>query len=444
MIFNRSRIRPHTGMNGRQLKRVCIIILLLACAVGLWPRRVSAEKGFAERRRDQFGKNFSYFVYPIFGEIPGLGTAAGVGTSVLNMSGTDADFTGYWVEGDFKAAGLTLLDLHLLPKRLVFDVGYNDYLVAPLQYQRGMGSSPSNYIQPKAEGYYFISQLTLTFSERRFELYARHITGNQRLHEVLDSDGHAFGAVDTGRHEFHGNTLGFIVDLTDDRLDPRKGLRLEVARKMPDNNNRLRSDYHVMDYNLTGYLPAREWDTLALNFFFSKAYVLRQGVTDFSALQQEEGLGCAQRAPGPEQDQCQVTEADRIDAIIAQNRFGTASALGGTQRLRSYDNGRFYAGNALFYGIEYRWNLTNEFTPFDLFFAKGVRTGIQLAAFAEQGAVTDDLGRIWKNRRTSYGIGARLILSGVVIRADLADGDEGRQFQFFITYPWSMFSVDNP
>jgi hypothetical protein len=56
-----------------------------------------------------------------------------------------------------------------------------------------------------------------------------------------------------------------------------------------------------------------------------------------------------------------------------------------------------------------------------------------------------DRGRdLFDDYRTSYGIGFRIILSGVVIRLDYADGDEGKQSQLFITYPWSMFSVDNP
>ena len=58
--------------------------------------------------------------------------------------------------------------------------------------------------------------------------------------------------------------------------------------------------------------------------------------------------------------------------------------------------------------------------------------------------VADEFGQLFKNGRESYGIGARVILSGVVIRFDLAQGREGIQSQLFITYPWSMFSVDNP
>jgi len=99
---------------------------------------------------------------------------------------------------------------------------------------------------------------------------------------------------------------------------------------------------------------------------------------------------------------------------------------------------------ALFYGIEYRWNLTDERTPFNIYVAKGVRTGIQLAAFWERGTVADHSSELFKDGRSSYGIGARLVLSGVVIRFDLARGNEGVQTQLFITYPWSMFSVDNP
>jgi hypothetical protein len=57
--------------------------------------------------------------------------------------------------------------------------------------------------------------------------------------------------------------------------------------------------------------------------------------------------------------------------------------------------------------------------------------------------VADHAG-VLSDGRDSYGIGFRVILSGVIIRLDFAGGDEGAQTQLFITYPWSMFSVDNP
>lgn len=403
-----------------------------------------ASDMLVERRRDQYGKDFSYYIYPIAGDIPGLGRATGVGGSVLNMFDTDADFTGFNVQGDFEASGYTFLDLHLIPKRLIFDVGYYDFTVAPIQYNRGIDSSKDEFIHPKVKGDYFLGQLTLTFKQRQIEAYLRHGFGNERLLQVLDEDENEFEAIDKEKRDVSFLTLGATFDLTDDRLDPRKGTRFEAAARTFDNDNELRSDFFVMDYNLTHYIPYRRWDSLAMNLFVSRAHVTRKATTDFLTLQQQSGLGCADMSPGPAQDNCLQTETTYINSIIAQNQHGTASSLGGTQRLRSYDNQRYFAGNALFYGVEYRWNLTDEYTPFNIYMAKGVRTGLQIAFFAEQGSVSDKFSDLLKDRRTSYGIGFRVILSGVIIRADFTQGDEGKEFVFFITYPWSMFSVDSP
>ena len=418
------------------------MICTVCCGALLVSSIASAEP--VERRKEQFGRDFGYYLYPIVGEIPGLGTAAGFGASVLNMADSDADFTGYYVRGDFEATGAALLDYHLLPQRLILDVGYNDYLVAPTVYDRGIESDPDDAIFPNVEGAYLLGQLTLTFDQRRYELFVRLLGGRERLHEVLDEGGQAFEGIDTDWDHGNAISLGGSLDLTDDRLDPRKGVRFEFASQLPRDSEADFSEYFVNDYNLTVYRPMRRRDTLAFNLFHSRAHVTRKGLADYALLQQRHGLECSQYPSGPDFDACQRTEAKLLAGTLANNRYGTASSLGGTQRLRSFDNGRFFAGQALFYGVEYRWNLTDEHTPFDIFIAKGIRTGIQLSAFWERGMVADHFRDLWQDGRNSYGIGARLILSGVIIRFDLADGDEGIQTQMFITYPWSMFSVDDP
>ncbi|MFZ2542264.1 MAG: hypothetical protein WAW75_10915 [Gallionella sp.] len=404
-----------------------------------------SSTGFAEvveRRKDQFGRDFAYYLYPIVGEIPGLGKAAGLGASVSNIGDGDTDFTGYYVRGDFKATGAALLDYHVIPQRLIFDVGYNDYLVAPVSYNRGIASDPVDVIHPKVEGGYLLGQLTLTFDQRRYEMFVRMLSGRDRLLGVLDKNGQAFANVDTSWKRGESVSLGGSLDLTDDRLDPREGVRFEFASRLPNSyGGPDASEYYVSDYNLTGYLPMREWDTLVFNVFHSHAHVTREGLTDYALLQQRYGLNCA-TAPDP--TACQSAEDKLLAGMLANSQHGTASALGGTQRLRSFDSGRFYAGQALSYGVEYRWNLTDERTPFNIYVAKGVRTGIQLAAFVERGMVADQFSELFKDGRNSYGIGARLVLSGVIIRFDLARGNEGAQSQLFITYPWSMFSVDSP
>ena len=418
------------------ISKLTLLPLLLICSI--------AAADPVERRKDQYGRDFGYYIYPIAGEIPGLGTASGAGASILNIAGSDTDFTGYYVRGDFEATGAALLDYQLIPQRLVFDLGYNDYLVAPTAYDRGINSDDEDVIYPKVEGSYLLGQLTLTFDQRRYELYARILGGRERLHEVLDTDGQSFEGVDTDWDSGKMFSLGGSLDLTDDRLDPRSGVRFEFSTRLPRSRDSGYSEYFVNDYNLTGYWPMRRWDSLVVNLFHSRAHVTREGITDQALLQQLFGLDCNQYPPGPSLDACLRAETKLLAGRLDNNRYGTASALGGTQRLRSFDNGRFYAGQALFYGVEYRWNLTDEHTPFNIIIAKGVRTGIQLAAFWERGMVANHFSDLWKDGRNSYGIGARLVLSGVIIRFDLARGEEGTQSQLFITYPWSMFSVDDP
>ena len=94
----------------------------------------------------------------------------------------------------------------------------------------------------------------------------------------------------------------------------------------------------------------------------------------------------------------------------------------------------------MFFGIEYRWNLVEETKPFDYFFAKDIRTVIQLAAFYERGTIADDRNDLWATMRESYGIGARLVTkSGLIFRADVATGDEGKEISIIFGYPWEVF-----
>ena len=78
-----------------------------------------------------------------------------------------------------------------------------------------------------------------------------------------------------------------------------------------------------------------------------------------------------------------------VDNIVEANTYGTVGSLGGTSRLRSYPHDRFTAAHALFYGAEFRWNLTEERQPFDIVIMKDIRTVWQAAFFYEAGTVAD-------------------------------------------------------
>lgn len=397
-----------------------------------------------ERRRDQFSADFAYFVYPLAGNIPGLGAATGAGATLANIGETQADFTGFYVAGDFTAGGATLLDIHFIDRLLIFNTGIYNYKVAPKVFRRGVDSDKNDYILPFYEGGAAVAQLALTFDERRYEGYARWVNNGGTVDRVLDRYGNDFSSTDKSFQTENLLNLGFNMDITDDVQDPRAGWRVEGVRRSSMEQRFMTSRFDIYDLNLTGYMPVGNASTWAFNAFYSSAERQSAASTDYAALQSAMGLQCGAIADPAALAQCQATETQFINDRIAYNEYGVATPLGGTQRLRSYPNSRFYGGKAVSYGAELRWNLTDERTLMDWVILRGLRTNIQVALFGEAGSVADSWNDLHRKFRYSYGGGFRALFSGVTIRLDIGLGDEGAEMQLFLDYPWSVFSIDRP
>src|SRR5687768_15790598 len=209
---------------------------------------------------------------------------------------------------------------------------------------------------------YYGGRMTGTFFERRLEFYGAWYHGASRLNSIRDTNGDLIlEAQDPPRNGGHTTIFGTRVDLTDDYTDPRRGLRVDITRSQsPPRGSG--PDYYVMDYNTTGYIPFGRRNTLALNFLRSDSHVRREGVTDRTALQQQLGLDCASVGDPTQRSFCD----DVIDTTITNNRSGSATGLGGFSRLRSYSQGRFQGAHTMFFGVEFRWNISEERRPFDI------------------------------------------------------------------------------
>ena len=173
--------------------------------------------------------------------------------------------------------------------------------------------------------------------------------------------------------------------------------------------------------------------TLAFNWFRSGAVIRKKGNTNLTELKEKYTDKCDGSCSSTEN---QAAE-DQAKVDQTNNEYGTAGSLGGASRLRSYAGGRFSGAQVEFRAAEFRWNLTDENKPFDLYFIRDVRTGIQLAFFYEEGSVANKADQLWNEKRTSLGAGVRLITSsGFVYRFDMASGQEGREVILFVDYPW--------
>lgn len=418
------------------MKKLPIFLMLLVLADTLFAFPI-------ERRRDPFQYSFSYLIYPIFINLDPYGSAFGAGGTAIDIMDTDMDFTYFNIDGSFSASSASLLNVHLIPKTLIFDIGNFAFDVPYTQYYRGADSDPDDYYALDVDGRGYFGILTLSFFDRMLEVYYHIIDASYKINNVRDEDDKEIQNNDKDTFDEYYANKGLLLDFTDDKQDPRVGFRFEYLRKQMTGRPDYISDFYVEDYNVSLYVPVLQYSTWVWNFYESHAVVTDEKNTTYEGLKKEIGLNCERIPIGTTaRKNCEEIERQRIEDTILLNKHGQATTIGGTQRLRSYPANRFFAAHTRFYGTEFRWNLNEERTPFDYIIMKSIRTGVQLAAFWGQGSVAETRSKLGDTVYTTYGVGARLILEGTTIRLDFAHGEEGVATQIFIDYPWNLSSVD--
>lgn len=419
---------------------MCIFRTLITFTAGLFfcSSAFADASSIPDRRRPQFENEPAYVVVPYVYDYPGLGKGYGVLGAAANIGGSYTDVAGSVFAGDITGEALGVDAIHVLPRTLILDVGTVHINRITLQNysERGMATDKNDYtLLEFGESSFGGARLTATFVDRRFEVYGGVFGGSAQLKSIRYPDGRVIiEAQDAAVDRIRTTIWGGRVDLTDDYVDPRRGIRAEISRwRTPPGDSG--PDYFYMDYNATAYIPIGRRSTWAFNYFRSDAHVKRKGEIDRAEIERELGLNCGALTDPQEKLSCDQV----IDNIIDGNTYGTASSLGGLNRLRSYPEGRYAGAHAEFVGTEIRWNLTEEATPFNIYIMKDVRTSFQVSLFYEIGSVVDDRSELWNITRSSYGAGFRMVTaSGLVYRIDLASGSEGFQPSIFFQYPWEM------
>jgi len=413
-------------------------LFLSVLAVSILSAQLAAALEIPERRKEQFRTDSGYYVFPTPYSIPGIGYGYALAAVVMNAGGSYADFAGIAVGGDVEGFGVGGRDLHLMTRRLILDMGYASYSKASVTSysSRGMNAGSDDFAYLDFSGITsYGGRLTATFLDRRLEFYGYHYRGGSTLERVRDSDGDVVIDIDDpDERRFRTSALGMLIDLTDDYSDPRRGVRLDVGGAWSPRTE-TGADFYVLSLNASVYVPLGSRNTWVFNYYRAGAIVKEKGETDRDVIMSREGLDC----PTVTDPELRLRCEQVVDTIIAANTYGTVGSLGGTSRLRSYPEGRYTGAQAQFFGTEFRWNITEEFTPFNIYIMKDIRTSFQVAFFYEIGSVADRESDLNTHFRSSYGVGFRLVTaSGFVLRADTAAGDEGLEITIIFGYPWEF------
>ncbi len=396
-----------------------------------------------ERRQDQSPRDLSYAIIPYAMRMPGIGSFVGMAGTIDNMFGTEADTYLATMSGDLQGYTGGIFDAPIFTENLTAHWYYTNFSKAAVDsFGRGMNSKKEDMQRlfvdkVKVNAY----MLNLKFWEKRIQLYTAIVKYQVHPTKILDIEGNLVADISTEEYQSKSNLQGFILDYTDDRLDPREGFRVESMRAQNPPDNGFAPDFYRIDTTSTLYLSMGKQSTWAFNHFRSDAHVTKEGLTDRAAIAARIGIDCAPIPDPVQKATCEASLNTQINQAEAANKYGTAAGLGGVSFLRAYPQNRFYAAHTRFYGTEFRWNFTEGSEPFDFLIMKGIRTILQATAFYERGTVADvesDLGNQWAN---ATGVGFRLLMSsGFVFRFDVGTGSEGMQTTLFFNYPWGLFN----
>lgn len=411
------------------MKKINLIIIFIFL--------LTLTKAFAiERRGPQFLSESSYLIFPLPYSLPGIGDGVMVTTLAGNVYDTNVDAYAIAVTGDAEGVVVAVEDIHILPKMLILDLMHQNISKAVVNNYdtRGMDSDKNDYslieVDKVINNY---AKLTLSFYDRRVEFYAIYEEQTARIVNVKDSNEKILANLtDPFINKSASKNIGVIIDYTDDRVNPKKGIRFSTEYKSSDKKSDSDPEYYTIDNSLSFYLPISKPITLAFNVFLSDAHVTKIGETDPNIIKQDLGLNC-----DPADTECLKVEENLVNMMIHENKNGSATSLGGDERLRSYPGDRFNGAHSLYYATELRWNISEKIRPFDFWIWKDVATGLQIATFYERGTVAENFSDLGKKNRSSYGAGFRLVsASGFVYRADFAKGDEGSELTIMFSYPW--------
>ena len=406
--------------------------------VGMVATDTGHSLGFERRPVEPF--ETSWLIYPIFSRIPGIGELGGLGATVSGIAGTPMDVTAITLRGQ----GLTgeplsvnvfaALDVPLFTPMFTLSAGVVDVVNGTVdQYERGRDSKKENRIILKALRLnVFFYEFAVHLFEDQLEFYVGRAETTVEPDAILRPIGggkfRETKIPESERGRNAGTRFGVFLDDTDSRRDPRIGYRIQYELyNVPGFDETPSFSQH--DYNLTGFIPTnrKRTNVLVLNAFYGTVVARSKGKV------LPERYQCPPNAP----PQCQI-DLDQLRAEAEINAtLGRATSLGGTNRLRSYPAGRFYDTHTLFFGIEDRFYVLEDYQPFNYFVQKGIFTGLQLAAFLEFGQVGRKAdATLLEDMKSSYGVGLRVLLNTVIIRIDYATGAEGAETTVFVGYPF--------
>jgi hypothetical protein len=423
------------------LKHSKSFLLLLVFSIQMLISPVSLQSFEFERRRDQFIDTPGYLILPVPYNYPGVGGGMMLVGYAGNAFETKIDAILLAFNGDAEGYYLLMNEMFLVDEHLYLNANHMQVSKFGIQMwdTRGMETGADDYNTFVGDSYQQSRiQAVFTMLDRRLEFwYSAQNWAAQNTDIFTPDDTLVDHFDDPKKIESESTSWGVQLDLTDDRTDPRSGLRLKQSTTKVPALERGDPEYNVLSQSATLYIPILEDSTWVFHYFRSDATVTKEGETDPTVIAAESGIADCNIYPTPYLEGCQAAYMADANNTANANKYGTSETLGGAYRLRSYPEMRYKGAHTELLGTEFRWNISTTQSKINLFILEDIVHALQLSLFWEEGAVSETEETLGDIKRSTYGAGFRFVAeSGNVYRLDWATGDEDSQVTVLFQYPW--------
>ena len=377
-----------------------------------------------------------YLVLPIVLRLEGVGLIYGAGGGVQDTVGDRVDIYAAKSFGAVDALGVLATDVPigaegfamtlfaLTVSRAAFDTAY----------RRGI-TEDSSLVQ-EVSGNGFGSIVDGLFLDRQLKVTAGIAQTKVVLEDFQDSSGDSIPIPGAVLHDIDTNhkIIAVEYDRTEGSPSPLRGYRLGINAVTADGRVG-QSDTLTTTYRAAGFFGLGQSLTWGVFVLGSDATVTRRETKYDTEDEVREALeiDCASVADSRKRAQCEQLEDDLSAYIAANNRYGTATPLGGSTTLRAYRELRFRAAHTRLVSTELRWRISESLS---LGFFNRDGNQLEVVPFWEIGYASDQAGQLYDSSRASYGVSVRLFINNIPLRLGVAQGEEGTAWFLTAGSPW--------
>ena len=179
-----------------------------------------------DRKIREADKELGWMAAPLPGCVEGIGCALPIAGLISNFyKSTDLVLIKTLAKGDIEATVVQLQKFPIIDEKLFFKVLYYDWDISLLNYDRGIQSSKYDYYQTFENTKNSSINLQYKLFNQHLEIQIGYSTGEATISKIFNNDEKQFSNIQSPSRSWIDHIIGTQIDLTDNNLDPREGVR---------------------------------------------------------------------------------------------------------------------------------------------------------------------------------------------------------------------------